>query len=320
MTHPISDTDSEPTVAMREAIARADVGDQQREEAPAVNQPQVEAIEAVSDPAATPRCANCGAELFGEWCAKCGQESMAGRIARRTLHRQWGRVRYSMVALVVHPGLLTKEFRDGQRARSIAPWRLAFNIISIFFVLSFVTDFHAAKFPGQDSTGTLASLIGAAAHHVKVDEATFAERVDRRFNAIFTALTVIPIAVSAVLARITHLRRRERWSVHFVFALHLTAWSFIANFVYYSAMRLLGLASYATTDDPYVRNAGIALLAAILLWQFGYVLLAFRRVYADGWIAAGSKAAVMVAVRLLVGNGSAVLALYLAAKTLTLVP
>jgi hypothetical protein len=85
-------------------------------------------------------------------------------------------------------------------------------------------------------------------------------------------------------------------------------------------MRLLGLASYATTNDPYVRNAGIALLAVMLLWQFGYVLLAFRRVYADGWIAAGSKAAVMVGVRLFAGNGLAILALYLAAKSLALMP
>jgi hypothetical protein len=225
-----------------------------------------------------------------------------------------------MASLVVHPGQLTAEFRDGQRARSIAPWRLAFNIISIFFVMSFVTDFHAAKFPGQDSTGTLTSLIGAAAQGVRVDEVSFADRVDRRFNAIFTALTVITIAISAVLAQLTHLRPRERWSVHFVFALHLTAWSFIANFVYYSAMRLLGLASYANTNDPHVRNAGIALLAGIMLWQFGYVLLAFRRVYADGWIGAGWKAAVMVGVRLFAGNGLAILALYLAATTLTLMP
>jgi hypothetical protein len=319
MNPPNSDLESQRTDAMREAIARADVSDEQREEAPTVNQPRP-AVEAASDAAAIPQCSNCGAELFGDWCAKCGQESIAGRSARRTLRRQWVRVRHSMVALAVHPGLLTAEFRDGQRARSIAPWRLAFNIISIFFVLSFVTDFHAAKFPGQDSTGTLASLIGAAAQGARVDEATFAERVDRRFTAIFTALTVIPIAISALLARITHLRRREQWSVDFVFALHLTAWSFIVNFLYYSAMRLLGLASYATTSDPDVRNAGIALLAVILLWQFGYVLLAFRRVYSDGWIAAGWKSAVMVGVRLFAGNGLAVLALYLAAKTLTLMP
>jgi hypothetical protein len=85
-------------------------------------------------------------------------------------------------------------------------------------------------------------------------------------------------------------------------------------------MRLLGLASYANTNDPNVRNASVALLAVIMLWQFGYVLLAFRRVYADGWIGAGRKAAVMVGVRLFTGNGLAIFALYLAAKTLTLMP
>jgi len=276
-----------------------------------------------SEPAAelAPACPNCGTRMSGLWCSGCGQEALAQpQPVGRSLRRQWERIRHSMVALVVHPGQLTAEFRDGQRARSIAPWRLAFNIISIFFVLSFLTDFHAAKFPGQDSTGTLANFIGAAAHDAGADEVTFAERVDHRFNAIFTGLTVVPIAISAVLAQLTHLRRRERWSVHFVFALHLTAWSFIANFVYYSAMRLLGLASYATTNDPHVRNAGIALLAVILLWQFGYVLLAFRRVYADGWIAGGAKAAVMVGVRLFAGNGLAILALYLAAKSLALMP
>lgn len=259
--------------------------------------------------------------MSGPWCSGCGQESLERpHPVGRLLCRQWERIRYSMVALVVHPGQLTAEFRDGQRSRSIAPWRLAFNMITIFFLLSFVTDFHVANFPKQDTTGTLAGVIGAAAQQAKVDQATFAERVDHRFNAIFTALVVIPIAISAALARLTHLLRREGWSVHFVFALHLTAWSVIANVVYYSTMRLFVLASYATTNDPHVRYAGIALLAVILLWQFGYVLFAFRRVYADGWIAAGLKAAVMVGVRLPAGNGLAILVLYLAVKTLTLVP
>lgn len=67
-------------------------------------------IEAIPDAAAKPTCANCGAKLIGEWCAGCGQESMPGHGARRILHRQWERIRHSMVALVVHPGLLTAEF------------------------------------------------------------------------------------------------------------------------------------------------------------------------------------------------------------------
>ena len=96
-----------------------------------------------------------------------------------------------MVALLVHPGQLTAEFRDGQRARSISPWRLAFNTIAVFFVLSFVTDFRVANFPKQDLSGTLADAISAAARQTNVDEATVTERVDRRFNAIYTLLVIL---------------------------------------------------------------------------------------------------------------------------------
>jgi len=104
----------------------------------------------------------------------------------RTLRRQWQRIRHSLVALIVHPGQLTAEFRDGQRARSINPWRLAFNVIAVFFVLSFVTDFRAANFPKQDPSGKLAAVL---------------ERVDRRFNAIDTVLVTLAIAAAALIAR-----------------------------------------------------------------------------------------------------------------------
>lgn len=219
-----------------------------------------------------------------------------------------------MVALVVHPGQLTAEFRDGLRVRSISPWRLAFNMVAGFFLLSFVTDFSVANFPRQDPSGTLANAIGVAAKQAKVDQVTFTERVDRRFNAVYTILVTLSIASSAVLAGLTHLRRRERWSVHFVFGLHLTAWGFILNLVYYLALRFFGL---SVTYDAQTSSVGAALFALILLWQFGYVLLAFRRVYADGWIGAGAKATVMIVVGLLIANAVAILSFWLAIKALS---
>jgi hypothetical protein len=109
-------------------------------------------------------------------------------------------------------------------------------------------------------------------------------------------------------------RRREPWSTHVVFALHYTAWGFIANLAYFLAMHLFGLPmTYAAQTS----DAGMALLVLILLWQFGYVLFAFRRVYADGWIGAGAKAAVMVAAQLLVANALALLSFWLAVQVVS---
>ena len=229
----------------------------------------------------------------------------------RTIQRQWQRIRHTLLALVVHPGQLTAEFRDGLRARSIPPWRLTFNVVTVFFLLSFVTDFGVANFPKEDPSGELAQAISVAAQRAKVDQVTFTERVDRRFNSIYTLLLTVSIASSAVVAWLTHLRRRHLWGVHFVFALHLLAFGFIVNLLYYIAMRVFGV---SVTYSGQTSGVGGVLFAIGMLWQFGYVLLAFRRVYSDSWIGAGAKAAVMVVLGLIVANALAILAFLLAVE------
>jgi len=267
-------------------------------------------MEATSDTEAASRCPNCGARMIGPWCAGCGQESAVDEGAfLSTVQRQWKRIRHTLVALLVHPGQLTAEFRDGMRARSISPWRLTFNVLTVFFLLSFVTDFRVANFPRLDPSGTLAQAVSVAAQQAKVDELAFTERVDRRFNGIFTLSVILSIAISAMVARFTHLRHREPWSVHFVFALHFTAWLFIVNLLYFFAMRSLGLSLTYGAQQSLV---GASLIALVLFWEFCYLVVAFRRVYVDGWIGAVAKAAVMLFVSFLTGNVLAVLSFILA--------
>ena len=269
-------------------------------------------MDATPDAAGGSKCPNCGARLIGHWCASCGQEStVEQRALIRTVQRQWRRIRHTLVALMVHPGQLTAEFRDGLRARSISPWRLTFNVLTVFFLLSFATDFGVANFPKEDPSGQLALAISDAAQRARVDQVTFMERVDRRFNPIYTLLLTLSIATSAVVARLTHLQRRHSWGVHFVFALHLTAFGLAVNLVYYLAMRLFGV---SVTYSGQTSGVGAVLFAFGVVWQLVYVCLAFRRVYADGWIGASAKAGLIVATGLVVANGLAVLALLLAIK------
>ena len=232
------------------------------------------------------------------------------------MRRQWERIRHSIVALVIHPGQLTAEFRDGKRARSVSPWRLAINLVTFFFVLSFVTDFRVANLARQDPGGALAGVIREAASVAHVDLPTYIERVDRRFDAIYTALIALLVVITALTARLTHWRPGARWSVHFVFALHLIAWSFILNFAYLVAMRVFNLPAFMVAKDAPVSAAGAMLLLLVTLWQFGYVLVAFRRVYADSWIGGSAKAAVMVAVKLVASNVLAFLSFWLAVQSL----
>jgi len=266
-------------------------------------------------------CPNCGVRRTGAWCAHCGQESEIGQNATpRAIRRQWARIRHSIVALVVHPGQLTAEFRDGKRARSVAPWRLAFNLVTFYFLLSFVTDFRVANIARQDPGGALANAVSEAANLAHVDLSTYIEHVDRRFSTIYTVLVALLVVITALTARLTHWRPGSRWSVHFVFALHLVAWSFILNFVYLAAMRLFRLPAFMVGTDASFHPASASLLLLTILWQFGYVLVAFRRVYDDSWTGGSAKAVVMVAVKLVAGTALAFLSYWLALNSLAGVP
>ena len=260
-------------------------------------------------------CPNCGAVRHGDWCAECGQEYPGGQGAvARIAWRQWRRIAHSLWALMAHPGQLTAEFRDGQRARSVTPWRLTFNVVALFLVLSFITNFRVANFPRLDPTGNLAQVMQKAVAQAHAEPGAFTERLGRRFNSIYTVLVIVIVGARALAARLTHFRHPASWSVHFVFALHLTAWAFIATLAYLAVLRLLGATPFGGVSDA-SPEVGRAFLGLVELWQWSYVTLAFRRVYGDRWLAATMKALVMVATGLLVSNALIFVALWLGLNT-----
>jgi hypothetical protein len=81
-------------------------------------------------------------------------------------------------------------------------------------------------------------------------------------------------------------------------------------------MRLFGLSPYGASADLWVEVGSVVLLALFLLWQFAYVLLAFRRIYADGWPAGAAKAALLVAVKWASAKPISMVAIWLAIQSL----
>jgi hypothetical protein len=88
-------------------------------------------------------CENCGAELQGHWCAKCGQPAVEYRRSFR--HVIWdvldsflnwdSKFLATVGLLVVKPWRLTNEFLAGRRVRYFHPLRL-YLLASIFFFLA----------------------------------------------------------------------------------------------------------------------------------------------------------------------------------------
>lgn len=256
-----------------------------------------------SVPPAAP-CPNCGAPLAGPYCASCGQRTPRPGNVRKLVALQARRIGHTLFALVCRPGLLTVEFRDGQRARSIAPWRLLFNAVTVFFLMSVLTDFRIANIASGDTTGTITRVIAETAARTGVDANLVTERLDRRFNAVYTLLIALTVASYTIVAALTHLRQRpRRWDVHAIFATHLVAWIFVATLPYVVLLQALRLSPIVAMSDTGTTSGGsFVLLLSVFLWMYVYVVLAFRRIYGDSTPRAAAKAVVVSLVGLVVDN------------------
>lgn len=94
-------------------------------------------------------CRNCGAALGGQYCAACGQRSRVRLISLWELIKEAignitdldSRIWITLRPLLYRPGLLTREYLAGRRARYIPPFRLYLILSVVFFVLaSFAND------------------------------------------------------------------------------------------------------------------------------------------------------------------------------------
>lgn len=245
-------------------------------------------------------CPNCGTPLSGPWCAGCGQRVPRRGNVRAIVSLQARRIGHTLFALICRPGLLTVEFCTGQRARSIAPWRLLFNTVTIFFLLAVVTDFRIATMANQDATGTIARAIAEAAARAGVDPALMAERLDRRFNLVYTLLLTLTVASYTLVAAATHWKRQ--WDRHAIFAIHLVAWIFVVALPYLVVLRALGLSPIAYAGGLSDDLRGLAIVLVTIVWMYVYVLLAFRRIYGDTTLRAAAKAAVVSITGLVMDN------------------
>jgi hypothetical protein len=77
-------------------------------------------------------CDNCGAPVTDRFCASCGQRAAERIVSLRTLLREFledqlsleARLPRTLHALLLRPGLLTADYREGRVARYVPPTRL----------------------------------------------------------------------------------------------------------------------------------------------------------------------------------------------------
>ena len=99
----------------------------------------------MSGPGDSPNCLNCGAHLTGQYCGQCGQRAVGRFISIWQLLRDAfgdlfeldSRLWRTMIPLLIRPGLLTKDYLEGRRARYMPPFRMYLVLSVFFFVVAF---------------------------------------------------------------------------------------------------------------------------------------------------------------------------------------
>ncbi|MBN9478635.1 MAG: DUF3667 domain-containing protein [Bordetella sp.] len=97
-------------------------------------------------------CANCQAEVAGNFCSNCGQAAHVHRtllhLGEEILHGVMhfdGRLWRTLPLLIVNPGRLTREWAQGRRTRYVSPLAMfLFTLFVMFFALSFMPSHEEA--------------------------------------------------------------------------------------------------------------------------------------------------------------------------------
>jgi len=92
-----------------------------------------------------PNCLNCGTELRGQYCGKCGQRARGRLISLwELLQDAFGdlfeidsRLWRTLIPLLIRPGRLTRDYLEGKRARYMPPFRMYLVLSVVFFVVAF---------------------------------------------------------------------------------------------------------------------------------------------------------------------------------------
>ncbi|MFL6516189.1 MAG: DUF3667 domain-containing protein [Chthoniobacterales bacterium] len=245
----------------------------------------MERADSAADTISHPMCANCGAQLVGQYCHHCGQERVADPLSIRTLvgdlvsnvvdveHSKMWR---SLRALVSRPGFLTTEYLAGRRTQWITPLKLYLSIFAVSFFLysafKSVAVYDLSTLLTVEKSGVLTRAITRLADKKHLAQDAFIAVVNTKWHAYMSVAQFVYPLVFAVVLKLSYFRRR--FVEQLVFSMHYQALVLLLTILAWPLYRLTGV---ALTHVSGVLAAGLTLLMIL------YLILAIREVYGQSW-------------------------------------
>ena len=232
-------------------------------------------------------CPNCGTPLVCHYCPECGQKvgpvnptlhDFLHDLTHELLHVD-SKIFRSVRLLLTRPGVLTREYFDGRKARYISPLRLYLIFSVAYFAASALALTPVFRPDEEIEVGTLGELFGV--QNVTPEEANSAIAEAQTHWAPRLMFLLVP--VSALLVQIVTRRTGRNYPQHLYFTLHVHA----AYFGLLAVTALIGLLNVKTLSNA------LSLIGPILL--IAYTLVAFHTAYGGRWrLAAGRTVFVLL--------------------------
>lgn len=238
------------------------------------------------------QCPSCGAPKLGPYCANCGERFLtpADFDLRHFLlhdlpHDVWhvdDKLKRTLRALFVRPGLLAAEYTAGRRVPYVSPLRLYLAVFLVHLTLVAMLPDRTDTLPYQaariDPTGLTLELARARPQVHWSDPALQERLAERQHWGAELGTMLIFLAIGGVLQLLFY-RQHRRYLEHAVLALSMTTWYLLLVAVGELAVLITSLWQYGSSDLGVIQ--WLAPLLPVYAW------FAFRRFYgASRWYAA----------------------------------
>lgn len=246
-------------------------------------------------------CKNCGIELSGRFCSRCGQRDkpldpslhdLVHELVHEFLHFD-GKIVTTLKALVLKPGRLSADFLAGRYARYIGPVRFYLVLSVLFFLTAAYSSQHASIV--HQSTGKrdafaidLKLMKGNAGSK---EEAHTRELISKAVNdpelfrhAFLSNISRVMFVIVPLFAlglRIAYRNHNRRYPSFVYFSLHYHSFVFLALTVFW----LAGLTRVALLQS--------VVGWAVLVWIPVYLFVALREVFGGSRIVTVLKMAAL---------------------------
>lgn len=254
------------------------------------------------------RCLNCDAPLHGAFCGACGQRAvppnptvaeLAGD-AWQELSGYDGRIMATVRGLA-RPGLLTRHYLDGRRARYLPPLRV-YVIVSVmyFLVAAAAPNVELRRSMTEAGDGVRVSVSSG----INIPELSDEDRVEMRKQAAESPWIVRPLLIAladdpaAFRARIFTIMPRVFFALLPVFAAIVAVFyrgrTFPASLVFAVHVHVFAFVVFTVSEASKFARSGIlsAVVGVIAGAVFAvYALMALRAVFGGRWLATILKAA-----------------------------